>query len=185
MSFEKKDYDQCNHIQKCSFKPIVKSDPIKDLSYLVSKTFKPSYGTFWNSDFPTIEGYGTFNFDNIGVKTDDITLDPDQKTIIVKTQGIYQISFHVYGYIDSAVDFYQVFDVGVYINDVYNQLNGTGLNVGFSGVDSFFFCFPLDYSFQTFIPANSKIQLRNLYPNTLQTCDNVPPSAVISLLRIG
>lgn len=121
----------------------------------------------------------------MGVKTNDITLDPDEKTINVKTQGIYQISFHIYGYIDSSISLNHVFDVGVFINDVYTQLNGTGLNVGFSGIESFYFCFPLDYSFQTFVPANSKIQLRNLYDNTLQTCDNVPPSVVISLLRIG
>lgn len=37
MSFEKKGHEECHHIEKCSFKPIAKSDPIRDLNYISSQ----------------------------------------------------------------------------------------------------------------------------------------------------
>lgn len=182
MSSEKKERYECNNIKKCSFQPIVKSDPIKDLTYLVSQTFKPSYATFWNTGFPSAGPLSAFSFNATGVKTDDITISADGKTITVNTTGIYEISYHVSALFQNSTDI--KFFVGIFINNINNRLANSGLEYIIPAPISFL-CFPIDYSFQTKINFGDKIELRNIFINTLSTCDNIIPSLSINLSRIG
>lgn len=114
MSFEKRCHHGCHHVQKCSFQPIAKSNPVNDLNYSVSQlkalvnqltqslaALTPSYASFYN--VTTTPGPGQVllaypanispvNFSNASpTNTNDISITGN--TITVNTTGVYQIDY--------------------------------------------------------------------------------------------
>lgn len=119
MGFEKRQNNSCTHIQKCSFKPIAKSDPIKDLSYISSQqsalinelnikvdilesdisdleniTFPPTYASFWRTSLNQIaQGNDVdFSITEMGPFS-GVSINPLGTVITVTDEGVYEISY--------------------------------------------------------------------------------------------
>lgn len=109
-------------------------------------------------------------FNYTGVKSYDITLSFDRKTITINTTGVYQISYHIFAKITSPFTPYAIAGVSVFINGADSQLTNSGIQISLTNTDGYF-CFPIDYSFQTSITSGSTIKFKNKFSANLETCN--------------
>lgn len=211
MSFEKKEHNECHHIQKCSFQPIVKSNPVNDLSYLVSK-LTPSFASFYNVRtsaplLPQIITSGeAVTFTDAGPKTNDITIAKNPttvaapNTITIKRDGVYEISYTL---LIAAADIPVLFPldffakVGLKVTNPnelayypVQSVQNYYLSITGQRGDSIFHCLPLAATFQLEIKANAQLQLVNLLSRPLYLCNGIDGltdsvNAIINIKRLG
>lgn len=193
MSFRNRGHHNYPNIQNCPFQPIVTSNPINDLTYLVSQTFKASYASFWQDNSITVNAGDPIQFNKQGTNTDDISIS-NNETITIKTSGIYQINYRFLDYVElTSTDTRIQHVVSLYINDLYNKQTAATATTGWSiseGTNQLYFCYPIDNTFQIFIEKDSTLQLKVAPPPftfspTLRSCDGPVPAAIINILRIG
>lgn len=215
MSFEKREHNECHHIQKCSFQQIVKSNPVSDLSYLVSK-LTPSFASFYNVRtsallLPQIITPGeAVTFTDAGPKTNDITISKNPttaaapNTITIKRAGVYEISYTL---LIAAADIPLPFPFDFFakvglkvinpnepayypVQSVQNySLSITGTLFG-PNADSIFHCLPITATFQVELEKNAQLQLVNLLSKPLFLCNGLDGltdsvNAVINIKRLG
>lgn len=211
MSFEKRGHDGCHHVQKCSFQPITKSNPINDLNYSLAK-LNPSFASFYNvrtSAFLPLQIVApgaTVTFTNAGPKTSDITISKNPSTVIapntitIKRDGVYEISYSLLiAAGDTPIPF--PFDffakVGLKVTNpntpAYYPVQGVqNYSLAITGQrgDSIVHCLPLAATFQVQLEANSQLQLVNLFAKPLFLCNGLDGltdsvNAIINIKRLG
>ncbi|MGL5330019.1 MAG: hypothetical protein ACRDD7_12170 [Peptostreptococcaceae bacterium] len=152
-----------------------------------NKAYKPSYATFWQSEFVTVDINKSFPFNFEGPSTDDICLI-NPTTIKIKKEGVYQIYFRVAvnvsvndnpnNYVDQRVS--------LYING--EQEPHTQASFGIYAQDQPS-CIPISGEFIVEIPACSIVQLKNdgIYSgsSSITTCDNGVNAVTINIVKIG
>lgn len=146
----------------------------------------PSYGTFWQNDFVTVELQDAFPFNFSGPSTPDICLI-NPKSIKVHKEGVYHISYTV------TVDVF-VNDnpsntveqrISVYVNGIQQPNSQTGFGIAVPDIPS---CIAISGDAIIYIPENSTLQLKNDGPfgssSSITTCDNGINAATFNIIKI-
>lgn len=147
----------------------------------------PSYATFWQTDFVTVDLESDFPFNFTGPTTPDITLS-SPTTVLVQKAGVYHINFRVAVSVsrnDNPNDFVDQ-RVSLYVNDV--QQPNTQASFGFFSPD-IISCVALAGDAIVYIPANATLKLKNdgefSGSSSITTCDNGVNAVTFNIIKIG
>ena len=189
MSFEKRSHNECHHIQKCSFHPIVKSNPINDLSYLISQ-LTPSYATFWcESQDTAISSGSALLLNHSGVKTSNISLNTVTGEITVLTAGVYQISYSASIFFNNATpQKYNIIGVSITQGLTTTIPTESKISTQFiarTPIEGL--CNPVAVTFTAALKSGSVLKLINAGSNSFELCNgnNNASSAIFYLERLG
>ncbi|MEG0501704.1 MAG: hypothetical protein RR915_06925 [Cellulosilyticaceae bacterium] len=151
------------------------------------KAKEPSYATFWQTAFVTVNLNAAFPFNFTGPATPDITLT-NPTTITVAKAGVYQISYRVSISVASNSNPNNYVDqrISLYVNSVQQPNSQTGFGIYAPDITS---CVPISGDAIIFIPANATLQLKNdgIYTgsSSITTCDNGTNAVTFSIIKIG
>lgn len=151
------------------------------------KAKEPSYGTFWQTDFITVDLNEAFPFNFTGPSTEDISL-LNPTTVKVNKSGVYYISYRVAVSVASNSNPNNFVDqrISLYINGIQQPNSQASFGIYAPDITS---CVPIAGDAIVSIPANATLQLKNdgnfSGSSSITTCDNGVNAATFNIIKIG
>ncbi|MFJ7982161.1 hypothetical protein ACIQ1D_18025 [Lysinibacillus xylanilyticus] len=171
----------CNHCKLCGCPSKIKAIDLCQVQQIPAPP-TPAYGNFYQERRATLQENEPMPWNGIRRTAGGITLNPDTVTIEVAQAGDYYIDYYVLVDFSLNTGFSAV--MGVFVNG--DEVNPIQTRFAFQDFeDDRNLCAPVAGGTIISIPAGGTVQLRNVQPSPITTCERPTLAASITLMKVS